>query len=101
MQVFVTVGNAGMKINANLNAKNWLIKVYAIKDLFGILVIASVNAINLVILVNRKKCWKRLVDKLVEECTENIGEMIDNENKHENKCNSCTVYIVLFFIPFA
>ena len=47
------------------------------------------------------KCRKRLVDKLVEECTETIDEVkIDNENKHENKCSSCTVYIVLFFIPF-
>ena len=44
------------------------------------------------------KCRKRLIDKLVEECTENIEEtkLVENENKHENKCSSCTVYIVLF-----
>ena len=38
--------------NADVNTKNWLIKVYAIKDLFGILVIVSVNVINLVVLVS-------------------------------------------------
>ena len=47
------------------------------------------------------KCRKKLVDKLVEECTENVKEakiveanLCKNENKH--KCSSCTLYIVLF-----
>ena len=44
--VFVIINNVGMIINAGANAKNWLIKAYAIKDLFGILVIVSVNVIN-------------------------------------------------------
>ena len=52
MQVLVTITSAGMKISARVNVKNWLTKVYAIKDLFRILAIASVNAINLVILEN-------------------------------------------------
>ena len=39
-----------MKINADVNVKNELVKVYAINILFGILVI--VNAINYVILVS-------------------------------------------------
>ena len=48
------------------------------------------------------KCRKRLVDKLVEECTENIdGVEIDNENKHKKECSSCIVYIVLFSIIVA
>ena len=48
------------------------------------------------------KCRKKLVDKLVEECTENIEEtkLVENENKHENRCSSCTVYIVLFSLRF-
>ena len=53
------------------------------------------------------KCRKKLVDKLVEECTENIEEtrlvektLAENENKHENKCSSCTVYIALFSLSF-
>ena len=46
------------------------------------------------------KCRNKLVDKLVEECIENIGgsEMIYNETLNENVCNSCTIYIVLFVI---
>ena len=52
-----------------------------------------------------EKCkWrKKLVDKLVEECTENIQEtkLVENGNKHENKCSSCIVDIVLFSLSFA
>ena len=51
------------------------------------------------------KCRKRLIDKLVEECTENIEETklvektsVKNENKH--KYSSCTLYIALFSIIF-
>ena len=49
------------------------------------------------------KSRKKLVDKLVEECTENIDEVkiaecISVENIH--KCSSCTLYIVLFSILF-
>ena len=54
------------------------------------------------------KCRKKLVDKLVEECNENVEEIrlvekisAKNENKHEIKCSSCTVYIVLFLLNFA
>ena len=49
------------------------------------------------------KCGKKLVDRLVEESTENIEKTslvektsAKNENKH--KCSSCTLYIVLFSI---
>ena len=52
IQVFLTINNVGTKLNADVNAKNRLIKVYAIKDLFGIQVIANVNVINHVILVS-------------------------------------------------
>ena len=48
---------------------------------------------------------KKLVDKLVEECFENVKEakiteitLCENENKH--KCTSCTLYVVLFSIIF-
>ena len=46
---------------------------------------------------------KRLVDKLVEECTENVEEAKIAEitlNKNIHKCSSCTLYIVLFSIIF-
>ena len=48
------------------------------------------------------KCRKKLDDKLVKECSENIdgNEMIDNVNDYEKVCNSCTIYLVLFAIAF-
>ena len=51
------------------------------------------------------KCRKKLVDKLVGECTENVEEvklakiaLAEDENKQ--KRSSCTLYIVLFSITF-
>ena len=37
--VFVIINNVRMMINADVNAKKWLIKGYAIIDLFGILLL--------------------------------------------------------------
>ena len=55
MQVFVTINNVGIKINADVIVKNWLTKKYVIRDLFGILVIVNVNVINNVMLENSMK----------------------------------------------
>ena len=51
------------------------------------------------------KCRKKLVDKLTEECIENVEEVkiakitqTEDENKH--KCSSCTLCIVLFSVIF-
>ena len=48
---------------------------------------------------------KKLVDKLVDECTETVEEvklakitLAENENSY--KCSSCTVYIVLMIVVF-
>ena len=54
------------------------------------------------------KCRKKLVNKLVEECTENtdevkIAEITSMElrsTKNIHKCISCTLYIVLFSMIF-
>ena len=51
------------------------------------------------------KCRKKLVDKLVDECTETVEEVklaniIFAENENSYNCNACTVYIVLFLICF-
>ena len=47
---------------------------------------------------------EKLIDKLVEECSENIdgNEMIYNEivNDYGNVCNCCTISIVIFVIAF-
>ena len=47
------------------------------------------------------KCRKKLIDKLVEKCTENVKETRLVENKYENICSFCIVYIVLFSLNFA
>ena len=52
MQALAIIDNAGKKTDAGANAKNLLIKVCVIKDLFGIQVIMNVNAINHVMQVN-------------------------------------------------
>ena len=48
------------------------------------------------------KCRKRLVDKLVDECDENIDEETSLVKINSTKCkhNSCILYIVLFSIFF-
>ena len=47
---------------------------------------------------------KKLVDKLVEECTKNIDEVKITEitlSERRNECKSlCTIYIVLIAIAF-
>ena len=49
------------------------------------------------------KCRKKLVDQIVDECTETVEEVklaktTLAENKNNNKCSSCTVYIVLMIV---
>ena len=52
--------------------------------------------------LNHENCTyrKKLVDRLIEECSKNIdgNKMIYKD--FANVCNSCTVYIVLFVIVF-
>ena len=94
--------------DAYVNVKNRLTKEDVMKNLFGIVVIA--NLINHVTIIREYldyencKCRKNLVDKLVEECSENIdgNEMIYNTtlNDYEKVCNYYTIYIVIFVIFF-
>ena len=50
------------------------------------------------------KCRKKLVDKLIDECTGTIEEVnvakITPENQTSYKCNSCKVYVVFMIIIF-
>ena len=51
------------------------------------------------------KCRKKLVDQLVDECTETVkvvklAKIPLAENEGGRKCSSCTVYFVLFSIIF-
>ena len=65
MEVFVIINNTGIKINVDVNAKNWLTKVYVIKnaknwltkayvikELWGIIVYVTATVINHVKLDN-------------------------------------------------
>ena len=92
------------------------------KELFGIQVILNVNVINLVILVNiwiiqNVSVKKKLIDPLIEECTENdadetklvniTAECTENDNETKivnitvkNENSSCKVYIVLMTVVF-
>ena len=76
-----------------------------IKDLSGILVyVNEICDIGQYLDYENCKCRKKLVDKLVEECSENIdgNEMVYNAtlNDHRRAYNSCTIYIVLLVIFF-
>ena len=72
-----------------------------IKDLFGIVVIVSVNVINHVILVNMYvncKCRKKVVDKLIEKCTENIDKAKIAGTallERENECYVLSQFVLL------
>ena len=107
MQVFVITNNVGIKINIDVNVKNQLKKEDVIQDLFEILETMNVKVINHVMLENIQimkivNAEKKLVDKIFEECSKDINrnEMIYNGtlNDYENKCNSCTINLVLFVI---
>ena len=51
------------------------------------------------------KCRKKLVDKLIDECTKTIEEVkmanitVENENSYY-KCSSCNLYIVFMIAVF-
>ena len=89
-----------------MNVKNCLMKVYVIKGYIW-------NPSNCECECDRSydvgeylnyencKCRKKLADKLVKECTENIYEVkIASKNEHKNKSSSCILYIVSFQILF-
>ena len=99
MPVFVTVNSVGIKKNADVNVKNWMTKEYVLRDPSNFEcecdkpcdVGENLDYVNC-------KCRKRLVDKLIEECTENVDEAkITGITlfEHKNKCkSSCTIYVV-------
>ena len=86
-----------------------MIKECGIKDLFGIVVIEcecdKACDVGEYLDYENCKCRKKLVDKLVDECTETTEEvklakitLAKNENNY--KRSSCTVYIVLMIVVF-
>ena len=95
MQLFVIICNIGMMINVEAKVKTWLIKAYFINDIFG-----KSCDVGKYWDYENCKCRKRLVDKLVDECDENIDEVVKILDNNKNKCNFCILYIVLFFKYF-
>ena len=41
-----------------------------------------------------------MIDRLVDECDENIDEEVEIVSESKNKCNSCILYVVLLSIFF-
>ena len=112
MQVFVIIHNTGIMINADVNAKNHLTKGICSKVFIW-------NPSNWECKCDKScdvgeyldyancKCRKILIDKLVEECTENIDEVkiakitLMESTEDENKCKSLyAIYVVLIAIVF-
>ena len=52
MQVFVIINKGEIKINADVNEKNWFTEVYVTQDFFGKLVIVIANVIINLMLEN-------------------------------------------------
>ena len=112
MQVFVIVNNVGIKINADVNAKNVTHKGIQNK---GFIWIPSNWECECDKLCDVREyldyevgqCKKRLIDKLVEECSEIIDEvkiakiLFMDSTDDEHKCtSSCTIYVILIVIFF-
>ena len=79
-----------------------------IKDVLGILVIVSVNIIKRVgeyLDYENRKCRKKLVDILVDECTEIVEEVklvkiTHAKNANSYKCSFSTVCVALSLSVF-
>ena len=119
MQVFVIINKDGMKINADANAKKQFDKGICDKGFIwkpSNCECECDKSCDAGEYLNYKNCQrrKRLVDKLMEECSEDIDEkalhkdkMIHNStlNDYEkiwssSKLSSCAIYIVFFVIFF-
>ena len=110
MQVFVIINKDGMKINVDVNAKNLIDKGICDK---GFIWNPSncewdkLCDIGEYLDYKNCKCRNKIVDKLLEECSEYIdgNEKIYNKTSNDvplnaKVCNSCIIYIALFVIFF-
>ena len=87
MQVFVIINKDGMKINADVNVKNWLCDKEFIWNPSNCKCECDKSCdVGEYLDYNNCKCRKRLVDKLVEEYSENIDEKkLHSTELHSNK----------------
>ena len=96
-------------IDADVNAKNWSTKADVMIDFIWNPSICECECdkscdVGEYLDYEICKCRKRLIDKLIEESSEDINgnEMIYHLNlyNYENICKSCTLYIVSLIITF-
>ena len=112
MKVLAFIISIETVINADINEKNWLIKVDVMMDLYGVLVHVNVyviKACNFGEYIDYLNCKhrKRSIDKLIEKCDEDIdvNEMVFNLTLYgyrlnKKACRSYTRYVILLIIVF-
>ena len=75
--MFLTINNVGIKINVDVNVKNWLIcdKGFIWNPSNCERECDKACDVNEYLDYEHCKCRKKLVDKLVDECTETVEEV--------------------------
>ena len=109
MQLFVTINNVGIKIKCRYECKELIDK--GVCDNGFIWNPSNCECENKACDVGEYldyehcKCRKKVVDNLVDKCTETVEEvklariaLAESENSY--KCSLCTVYTALFWIFF-
>ena len=101
MLVFGIINNVGIMINVDVNLKNWLLQGYVIKDFYdpSNCYCECDKSCDVGEYLDYENCkWrKRLIDKLVEEYSENIDvkELHSNKMIYNSTLNHCEKYVVL------
>ena len=110
MQFFVIISNVGIKIKCRCKCKELIDKGICHKGFIWNPSICECECdkncdVGEYLDYENCKCRTKLVDKLSNECTENIGtvklaEITLAKNENNYKCSFCTVYIVLMIVFF-
>ena len=107
MELFVIVNNDEMKIKVGVNVNKLINKGICDKGYIWNPSICECECDKTCEYLDYKncKCRKKLVDKLIDECTEITEETKlskitpENENSYY-KCSSCKVYIIFMIVVF-
>ena len=109
--MFVVISKGGTKLNADVNVNDSLIKELIDKRFIWNPSNCECESdkscdVGVYLGYENCKCRKKLVDKLVEECTENVEEVklaIVTSAEHENVCKMfqhnlfCTVFNIFYY----
>ena len=92
------IKDVGIEIKENVNVRNLLINVAVMIDLFGLLVYVNENMINHAMLkYGNCKFRKRLIDKLMLECKDEILNTTDTISIANKKVTLKTYFIITLF----